>query len=250
MPALSSLEPNQPNNWLTLLNATFTIASAGFGLWARRRNALIQMENLRLHLDRQRIAWGSEVIELLSETEFLVERLHRGPRDASAAQGAEMQREAFLARLSSLIDRGRMYFPNVLSRNIGQERGPAFAGHRRAIIDAIALVYETVKRMKPELALDNLGPPGDFVRECRRAFVSELQTAIGKRRLSVLISDEADGAGDDPLTLVPNWKQVTPLVDRFETTFGAGCFWKDRPPSEEPSSKAAWHTRVWERLRK
>jgi hypothetical protein len=118
-------------------------------------------------------AWANEVLDLLSEGAELC--------DAEAArvfaQEAEGQRLKLMTRASSLIDRGRFFFPNIHRQELEVHKSSAFIGLRPQILDIIMLSYDLLHSVTPCHADDNRKAAFEHI---RRAFVSTLQMATGK----------------------------------------------------------------------
>ena len=83
-----------------------------------------------------------------------------------------------LHRLSSLIDRGRWFFPNQWNDEYGQHKEPAYHGLRQPILDYLVDAYRIVESLL--MTKDNTTIP-DLV-QCQRLFVSEVQLVFDPRR--------------------------------------------------------------------
>jgi hypothetical protein len=202
---------------------------------AEQRLRLMQEEELRASLDRQVIDWGAEVINALTDAER-VARTRTHPSFGEA-------REHLMSRLSALVDRGRLFFPNVSHDLVGLDRPFANRGFRPPILDAIMLVHERVRRLDPAGGADLVQADGGQLFEARRAFVSELQRALDPRRRKVLLENLADSSRSQSLSDDVVWDSVDHLVTRFEEQFGEKSFWRDPPKPrhllvEAPASKA------------
>lgn len=76
-----------------------------------------------------------------------------------------------LSKLSSLIDRGRWFFPNLWSDEYGQHKEPAYRGVRQPILDALVNAYNLIDKLRQsggELHVQELI-------HYQRSFVSEVQ---------------------------------------------------------------------------
>ncbi len=153
--------------------------------WARReaqRARRIETERLREEVDRMSLQWGQEVIDLVSAASSLPQE-----RDAYLSEREFQARRAEISwSLSALVDRGRLFFPNVDTekhRAVDRDKESAFTGKRAPILDALLYVHYEI---------DALGPRGgrpaaescDFIVKCRRLIVSELQAYLDKDRLT------------------------------------------------------------------
>lgn len=89
-------------------------------------------------------------------------------------------REIFesLYRLSSLIDRGRWFFPNIHDDKHGLNKELAFRGIRQPILDHLVMSYDLIKQFK---GTNDDGTITKIV-HCQRLFISEVQRVINPRR--------------------------------------------------------------------
>ena len=130
--------------------------------------------------DDELLAWGAKVMDAMAELETLC------ANPASLWPGVEFDRErlSIAARLSSLVDQGRMFFPNVQSK--GQQRGDkpeAYRGSRVVILDQVIVGYD-VAHLIPQAGPERKGRLQQPFRDARREFVSLLQKEVGSSRRS------------------------------------------------------------------
>lgn len=113
--------------------------------------------------------WADEASECISRA------MH-----ATRLQPAEQSKELYevMYRLSSLIDRGRWFFPNQWSDEIGLQKEPAYRGLRQSVLDHLVEAYDLVKAMDENKAEVN---PSALVHQ-QRLFVSEVQRVLNPRR--------------------------------------------------------------------
>lgn len=135
-------------------------------------------EQIRIQRDSDILRWTEQVIDLLSEADTFAAELGTVTFDDLA----EARRRRIQARLSALIDHGRMYFPNdrIEAKGAGNHR--AYRGHRQAILDALVSSYESLKEahhVKSEAEASALCAK---IVDFRRQFVSEAQAAIDPHR--------------------------------------------------------------------
>src|SRR4029078_12999781 len=81
-----------------------------------------------------------------------------------------------LARLSALIDQGRMLFPNVRETEVGLTNPDAYKGKGHAIPDAGFDFFHCLKTLTCEP-----GQKAAALVDIRRRFVSEAQTILSPR---------------------------------------------------------------------
>lgn len=162
--------------WLAVGSAVAAFLSFLINRRLVARQAAMQFESLKAQMDADILAWAHEATDALSEGVMLAKG--RG----FVFDEAEMRRRLFEVsqRLSSLADRGRLFFPNIPSADRSDKEG-AFQGHRQPILDAMVFACIQMERMEPR----NTGPDptaADYLTRCRRLMISEVQAAIDPRR--------------------------------------------------------------------
>lgn len=147
-----------------------------------RRQRRIQMENLRHGVDSQSLAWGNACIDTLGRAAFFARTRQFQENDGAFLQ----QRINLMLAISALVERGRLFFPNIQSGGKGAEKEGAYRGHRPPILDALMFAYyeiEALSRTEGPTA-DN---SADFIDDCRRLLVSELQAHLDPRRRDTVV---------------------------------------------------------------
>ena len=149
-----------------------------FSLWTFHRLARMQRWQLRVQRDTEVFEWARACIAVLAGIE---QRLQFNIQHGTAP----LAREEFLdqrARLSALIDEGRLYFPNIPSKTHGRDKEAAFRGHRQAILDALVEAYDGLKvAVEPRSNDPAMSLPEQY-NKLRRHFVSETQKHVDPRR--------------------------------------------------------------------
>lgn len=133
---------------------------------------------------------------------------------------AKIAKDELQATLSALVDAGRLYFVNRSPDLEGVERPYANRGFRPAILDALIMVHEELRRLE----LPQHGETDRIARSimgARRVFVSELREEIDKFRDPAVLNTLR--------TLDDDWTEMEKLVDEFEGRYGAKAFWQRRP---------------------
>ena len=169
----------------TIVTVISAIAAAIGALASRsetRKQRALRTEQLRQAIDSASLDWGSAAIDTLVRAATLARTRHMHPNEGAF----QTARTATLINLSSLIDRGRMFFPNLDETKKGVEKDGAYRGSRPPILDAMVWVHCEVSA----LTRDG-GPTGEnsaaYIDECRRLIVSELQAHLDPRRLNQVV---------------------------------------------------------------
>lgn len=178
-----------------------------------KRRALEQRVN---KVDTEVISWALRCIDVLSNAHILMATRGSGRNSSEIIQ----TRDTSQAALSALVDAGRLYFLNRNPDLVGLDRPYANRGFRPAILDALMIAHEELRRHP-------LNPDVDTARAARNIF-SARRTFLSELR------EELDGLRDPDelrrlLRADDDWSEITLLVDDFEARYGAGTFWSERP---------------------
>ena len=159
---------------VAVLSALVALCGAFLASRETRKQRSLMEETLRQRLDGASIRWGDEAIEALAAAESLEH--HEIHADAKADRILAAQ------RLSALADRGRLFFPNYVGANKGDQKEAAFRGSRPPILDALIFAHFELVSVKDGDQIDV-----DFLRRCRRLVVSELQDHLDPRHWDSVI---------------------------------------------------------------
>jgi hypothetical protein len=167
---------------VTVLSAFAAVIGALASRAETRKQRQLRTEQLRQTIDSSSLEWGNAAIDTLVRSAMLARTRHLHGNE-SAFQTA---RTATLINLSSLIDRGRMFFPNLEADRHGLSKDGAFRGFRAPILDCLVWTYEEIHALTREG-----GPTGEnsgaFIDDCRKLMVSELQAHLDPRRLNQIV---------------------------------------------------------------
>lgn len=164
------------------LSALVALISA---LSARRETRLqTDLQNLRLRqsIDAAALGWGNEAITIMAKastfSRHIPERTERIQFNAD--------QDDILYQLSAIIDRGRMFFPNVDLDAKGHHKAAAFRGHRPPLLDALVWAYKEIEALTLTDKLAGLNSC-HFIEDCRRLLVSELQIYLDPKRMDSFV---------------------------------------------------------------
>ena len=167
---------------IALGSALVALVSAFASRAETRRQRRLQTERLRQSIDAASLEWGNHAIDALGRAAMFARTRHLQANEGSFMGGKTSQ----LISLSALVERGRMFFPNLDADNKGVDKDGAYRGHRPPILDAVMWAYFELE----SLTRDG-GPTGDnsadFIDDCRRLMVSELQAHLDPRRLDKIV---------------------------------------------------------------
>lgn len=165
-----------------ILSAIVAAISALIARGETKRQRKLATERLRQSIDAASLEWGGAAIDVLVRCATFVRTRHMHAND-----GAFMAAKTnMLIMLSTLVDRGRMFFPNIDPDGKGVEKEGAYRGSRPPILDAVMFVYHELEAVPREGGLPS-EDCGEFIDDCRRLLVSELQAHLDPRRLDEVV---------------------------------------------------------------
>ncbi len=172
---------------VTVVSAFIAVISALIARGETRRQRKLQTERLRQSIDAASLEWGNAAIDTLARSAMFARTRHMQANDTQFIAA----KSSMLIALSTIVDRGRLFFPNLDPDKQGAGKDGAYRGHRPPILNAIMWTYHELEALTREG-----GPASDecgaFIDDCRRLVVSELQAHLDPRRL-----DEIVGRYDD-----------------------------------------------------
>ncbi|MFN3607726.1 MAG: hypothetical protein ACK4Y9_01555 [Hyphomonas sp.] len=165
-----------------ILSAIVALVSALVARGETAKQRRLQTAHLRQNIDAASLEWGGAAIDTLARCAVFARTRHMHANDA-AFMAAKTN---MMVLLSTLVDRGRMFFPNIEPDGRGVEKEGAYRGSRPPILDALMFTYREIEAIPREGGLAS-EECGDFIDECRRLLVSELQAHLDPRRLDEIV---------------------------------------------------------------
>lgn len=169
--------------WVAVaVSASAALFAAGAALIAHRvstHQREIAREGLRAQHFASVQTWSDETIDCMAEAHALCfAELNRIP-----LEGYQNARARLIWRLSSLLDRGRFFFPNLEAQH-GAHKPAAYRGLRSAALDHLLGVHRAL------IALDVQGektaaPKADEILYHRREFISAVHDFLSPRTRNV-----------------------------------------------------------------
>ena len=171
------------------------IALAGLSMaWRQSRELALRRGDV--------LTWANEVIRHLQSL-LLICVLDDDEVDA-ATRKAKLTEIIF--NTSVLVEQGRLFFRNEVTDDHGQEKEPAYRGHRPTILDQIVLAHQIARQW--EKANDAQRTDMMLLAEdCAKKFVSLAQQEVGRSRTASAVTKKA---GDG--------RQLDDLLKNFNST--------------------------------
>lgn len=201
-------------------SAIVAVISALIARGETKRQRKLQTERLRQSIDSASLDWGNAAIDTLARAAMFARTRH-----LQANEGGFLANKAnLLVALSILVDRGRMFFPNLNPDKKGAEKEGAYRGHRPPILDTLMWAYHELEALTREG-----GPASEdsaaYFDECRRLLVSELQAYLDPRRKDEVVERYDDQDNDDRSEAIAKSKELRTKLEtrRPGFTFGANA---------------------------
>lgn len=224
-------------NWVSAGQAIVPILISILTFTLMTRQRALQLQSVKTQLIAPVANWGERAIRTLAQCRRLAEA-NAGPE----AEAFFRQRDSLLTSLSTEVDLGRLYFPNIPSRDFGKDKEFAFRGYRPPILDAMMFAYHVLESLKPSSV-----PAADaeeIFDKARRIVISELRrytsdeiALAGRRSARRLRRSDDDGH-----------KQVALLAQLLETHFPGLLARKDYVSWAEGEAHHDFGRGFWHRL--
>jgi hypothetical protein len=165
----------QVSDWVAVVSAAISVVALLLNIFITSRQTRVSVESLKFNNDSQVMNWANRTVAAMAEAQHIC---------ASANVSALYLNErgiALATSLSSLIDEGRWFFPNIGRRPTDPEKAGAYRGTRQPILDYVFSAYEAVHEMMraEDAPREKLAAK---IAEAKRHFVSEVQHAVDPRR--------------------------------------------------------------------
>lgn len=168
---------------VALLGAAISFVGMGttiaFSVRAFRQRKLDQQVKF---LEFQQAYFNAVAVWVNQLSDILSEAVHLCDLDPSRDGGEPFMERKHKLRidLSSMIDRGRLFFPNEGVETYGQHKPLAFRGIRQEILDSLVASYAHVSALSTESAEFNGRLKEKLILQ-RKLFISEAQAALNPR---------------------------------------------------------------------
>lgn len=182
---LQTLSGFGPEQWISIGSALLAGTSFALSQRAVKRQEQFQLEGLRTARDSDLIAWADAAIDEIATAQGFCRDCKNGllGDDDRARRHSDLR-----TRLSALLDRGRLFFPNQ-PEALEEEAAPpeaAYAGVPHPAIDALYQVYRVITDLNRPGGLEPKAAVQAIVVQ-RRRFVSDVFLTIDPRRRNAIL---------------------------------------------------------------
>ena len=173
-------------DWIAIVSAIIAVLSFVFNWRIVQRQSRMQAEDLRIAHDTDLIAWFHETVDVLADAQ---ECLREAGKSYSVDEFPAKRSRARI-RISAMLDRGRLYFPNQINGEEGLDREEGYQGKRQLALDVLYTSYRVVSdwptpiadaEMTEEQKIEKKANLRRLI-DARRIFVSEVFKAVDPRR--------------------------------------------------------------------
>lgn len=166
---------------VSVLVSIISAAVSAFYAQRSRRDTQSQQRLQAFALQQEYLAnirvWADESIEALTQAIFLCDlEPARMPQDEFFGRWLDVR-----MRLSTLTDRGRLFFENEKQDDHGQHKPPAFRGYRSPSLDPLLAAYRLIDPLRTSKELDRPALRDQLTTQ-RRTFVSNIQALPSPRQ--------------------------------------------------------------------
>lgn len=194
-------------DWISVAAAVISVGALILNVAAASKEAFVQTEGLRARLNTDMLSWAHEAIDAVSEGIGLAKS--RGLRSVPEFR---LDQISAAQKLSSLADRGRMFFPNYATRQRTPDKDAAFQGYRPPVLDALVFACYRVERIDSQPTTPDEAGAG-YLSRCRRLLVSEIQQAIDPRRRSRTLLRLSLGGSSDGSSSIRSAAELGELLE-------------------------------------
>jgi hypothetical protein len=145
-----------------------------------KRQTDLQRWQLRVARESHIIDWAEACITEMAEVETMISTSIGAAPDDLMAQRVITA----MARVSALIDRGRLFFPNIIEGDKGADKDDAYKGSRQKVLDHLVAYYDVMGRSIRERGRPLTADDHTTLNAARRRFISEAQKKIDPRRFA------------------------------------------------------------------
>ena len=164
--------------------AAIAVVALVISVLISRRQSRLDLEQLRMQRDNDVIGWCNKSLDAFCSAEML---LHREYWASSAKADYEKERMTIMRDLSSCIDQGRLYFPNLNKQQYGLHKESAFQGLRHLALDCLVWTYDVLRNDSGYDKTEDFEGRRAEITKYKREFVSEVQSEVDPvRRVSFL----------------------------------------------------------------
>jgi hypothetical protein len=149
-----------------------------------KKNFVRELQNQEMNLVATRLryfedfrTWADQAVESLTEAIHLCDLDPNKVQDESVFS----RRHRLRIAISSMIDKGRWFYPNIILDEHGAHKEEAYRGYRHELLDGLVEAYGSLQRLDYENQKNNWSVRKDLT-AAKRHFVSQVQIILDPSR--------------------------------------------------------------------
>jgi hypothetical protein len=158
-----------------------------------RHQSRVALENLRLQRDSDIIKWSNRAVDHLCSAEMILRQEYHL---FTAESEYEKARLGLMRDISSCVDQGRLFFPNLRIDKHGAEKPGAYQGYRHPVLDCLVETYRMLEnndvRRNDAAAFE---ADRNKVTGLKKLFISRLDSELDPRGIVRFLKDHLGTKG-------------------------------------------------------
>jgi hypothetical protein len=176
-----------------LAAALIAFVALVISIWVSRHQSRVALENLRLQRDSDIIKWSNRAVDHLCSAEMILRQEYHV---FTAESEYEKARLGLMRDLSSCVDQGRLFFPNLKIDKHGQDRPGAYQGYRHPVLDCLVATYNVLEnndvRREDAAAFE---ADRKNVTDFKKLFISRLDSELDPQGIIRFLKDQLGAKG-------------------------------------------------------
>jgi hypothetical protein len=165
--------PFNPGEIISGLGAAIAFCAMIVTLWFGNRNLKLQIVATELKYFEDFQKWADQLADALTEAEHLCDL---DPKQV-AGESFFDRRHRLQITISSMIDRGRWFLPNVVVDDHGADKELGYRGYRHELLDGPVDVYNCLQRLDCQDREHNTSIRSELT-TAKRKFVGQVQRIL------------------------------------------------------------------------
>jgi hypothetical protein len=184
-----------------LASTAIAIVALLISIMVSRRQSRVALQDLRPHRDGDIIGWSIRALDHFCSTEMILRQEYHSITGQAEFEKVRLQT---MRDISSCIDQGRLFFPNLDHDNPNRDldkhglpKPDAYKGFRHPALDCLVLTYDLLRKNALYEGVDAFEAYRKEVTDSKRKFISEVQSELDPRGFARFLNRAAlDNKGD------------------------------------------------------
>jgi hypothetical protein len=176
-----------------LAAALIALVALVISIMVSRHQSRVALENLRLQRDSDIIKWSNRAVDHLCSAEMILRQEYHL---FTAESEYERTRLSLIRDLSSCIDQGRLFFPNLKTDRHGENKPGAYQGYRHPVLDCLVATHNVLENndvRREDAAV--FETDRNNVTGFKKLFISRLDSELDPRGIVRFLKDQLGTKG-------------------------------------------------------